>query len=97
MKRFFLVAIAAFALLIPNVAAAQGVRLVYRPELRAFVPVPEQAKPTAPAATLTPAETIARHEAMARGHRVNPNGHVAMTAHCDRMVTQATEAALKVN
>jgi len=98
MKRFFLVALAAFALLTPNFAAAQdALRLVYRPELRAFVPAPQQAKPAAPVSTLTPAETIARHQAMVRGHRVNPNGHVAMTAHCDQLVKQAIEAAARDN
>ena len=98
MKRFFFVVVAAFALLIPNVASAQGARLIYRPELRAFVPAPQQATPAAQAPTLTPAETIARHEAMARGYRVNANGHsAATTAHCDRMIKQATEAARKTS
>ena len=93
MKRFFFVAISAFALSIPSLAAAQGTPLVYRPELRAYVPAPQQAPPSAPASTLTPNEVIAKHEAMARGHRVNPNHSAAATHHCDQMVKQATEAA----
>lgn len=95
MKRFFLITVAAFALLTPTLASASdGPRLVYRPELRAFVPVVQtQAKPTAPASTLTPAQTIGRHEAMAAGIRANTRG--TSTAHCDRLVAEARAAAVK--
>lgn len=98
MKRVFLVTAAAFVLLTPGFAAASDApRLVYRHELRAFVPVSQPARTSAPASSLTPAETVARHEAMARGHRVNPRGNAAAAAHCERVVTQAVAMARHAN
>ena len=87
MKRFTLLAIAAFVLLSPTVAAAQA-PFVYRPELRGWIPVPQ----SAPRAVTprTPRETIARHEAMAQGYRGTRMAQAAV--HCDRMVKQAREA-----
>jgi len=97
MKRFLSVVIATLALLVPTVAAASDApRLVYRPELRAYVPVAEKtAKPAAPAITLTPAEIIARHQPMAAGLRAKPRGNIAATAHCDRLIAEARAAAKK--
>jgi hypothetical protein len=86
MKRFTLLAVAAFALLVPTVAGAQA-PYVYRPELRAWVFVPKPAPGVF--AARTPGETIARHEAMANGYR---GGRMAQAAaHCDRMIKQARE------
>jgi hypothetical protein len=87
MKRFTLLAVAAFALLVPTVASAQA-PYVYRPELRAwvFVPKPEPGVFVA----RTPAQTIARHEAMATGVRGTRMAQAAV--HCDRMTKEAREA-----
>lgn len=87
MKRFTLLAIAAFVLLSSTVAAAQA-PFVYRPELRGWIPVPQ----TAPKAVTPRAagETIARHEAMAQGYRGTRMAQAAV--HCDRMVKEAREA-----
>lgn len=88
MKRFTtLLAAAAFTLLVPTVAGAQA-PYVYRPELRAWVFVPKPAPGVFEART--PAETIARHEAMANGYRGTRMAQAAV--HCDRMVKEAREA-----
>ncbi len=72
MKRFTtLLAAAAFTLLVPTVAGAQA-PYVYRPELRAWVFVPKPAPGVFEART--PAENIARHEAMANGYRGTTHG-----------------------
>jgi hypothetical protein len=87
MKRFALLSVVAFALLVPTAAAAQA-PYVYRPELRAWVFVP---KPVAGVVTpRTPGEEIVRHEAMAHGYRGTRMAQAA--AHCDRMVKDAREA-----
>jgi len=72
---------------VPTVAGAQA-PYVYRPELRAWVFVPKPAPGVFEART--PAETIARHEAMANGYRGTRMAHAAV--HCDRMVKEAREA-----
>ena len=88
MKRFTtLLAAAAFTLLVPNVADAQA-PYVYRPELRAWVFVPKPAPGVLEGRT--PAENIARHEAMANGYRGTRMAQAAM--HCDRMAKEAREA-----
>ena len=87
MKRFTLLAVAAFALLVPTAAGAQA-PYVYRPELRAWVFVPKPAPGVFEART--PAETIARHEAMANGFRGTRMAQAAV--HCDRMIKEAREA-----
>ena len=88
MKRFTLLAIAAFVLLSPTVVGAQA-PFVYRPELRGWIPVPQSA-PTAVVTPRSAGETIVRHEAMAQGYRGTRMAQAAV--HCDRMVTQAREA-----
>ena len=87
MKRLALFATAAFALLMPAMAGAQA-PYVYRPELRAWVFVPKPAPGVFDAGT--PAENIARHEAMANGYRGTRMAQAAV--HCDRMVKEAREA-----
>ena len=97
MKRFFLIALTASSLLVPAVAYPQGVILVYRPELRGMIAVPAPRLPAVAKAVVekvppTPAEVIARHEAMAAGLRANANlrGGAAIAAdHCDRLVAAA--------
>jgi hypothetical protein len=88
MKRFALATLAAFALLVPTVAAAQGVQFVYRPELRGLVPAPRpQVESSAPVVARSAEEQIARHQAMAltfRGAR-----HAQAAAHCDRLIAEA--------
>lgn len=92
MKRFILLAVAAAALLVPTFARAQGSTFVYRPELRQWVvaPPPVEAPKAAP---LTPAERIAKHEAMGRAYRGTRMAQSA--AHCDRMIQEAREALRK--
>ena len=87
MKRFTLLVVTAFALMVPTIVSAQA-PFVYRPELRGWIPVAQSA-PTA-VTPRTAAETIARHEAMAHAYRGTRMAQAAV--HCDRMVTQAREA-----
>ena len=99
MKRFFFIAIGALALLLPAFASAQGVTLVYRPELHGMVTVPAPTAPArlappAPAATSTPLEIIARHEAMVVGFRANGGANASMLStvavdHCERLIASA--------
>jgi hypothetical protein len=102
MKRLLLVVLAAAALLLPTLAFAQGVTLVYRHELRGMVPVPAPHAPTdtrvVETVPSTPAEIIVRHEAMAVGLRANANarGGAAVAAdHCDRLIAAARETIRK--
>jgi hypothetical protein len=97
MKRFFLVTVTALAL-VPSLASAQGWTFVYRPELRGMIAVPTQQVAAEPKAVVdkvppTPAEIVARHEAMARGYRARANdrsgANVVAAAHCDRLIAQA--------
>jgi hypothetical protein len=82
-----LLAAAAFMLLVPTVTGAQA-PYVYRPELRAWVFVPQPTPGVV--APRTAAENIVRHEAMAQHHR---GTHMAQAAeHCDRMVRDARAA-----
>ena len=92
MKRFFFVAIAAFALLAPSVSFAEGTA-VYIPGAhpRVVVVQPETAPPALKAqqGPLTPAQVIARHDPMANGYRTANRVNQSAAAHCDRMVAQA--------
>ena len=93
MKRFVLVTVAAFALLVPALTFAQGVKTVYRPEVHGTIVV----VPQAPAAhvvkaertPLTPAQVIARHEPMANAYRVANRVNYSAVAHCERLVAEA--------
>ena len=93
MKRFFFVAVAAFALLVPMLTFAQDVKTVYRPEVHGTIVAVPQAPSTpvvkAPKAPLTPAQVIARHEPMANGYRVANRVNAAAVAHCERLVAEA--------
>ena len=102
MKRLFVVAVALFALLLPTLTSAQGVKTVYRPEVHgtvivlpdtptsvAKVPKAEKAKPT-------PAEVIAFHEAMANAYRNATRVNYSAVAHCERAVAKA-RAELRQN
>jgi len=99
MKRFFFVAVAALALLVPTLAFAQ-VTTVYIPGAhpRVVVVRPEKATPAVAAETapLTPAEVIARHEPMAAAQRVKPHVNYSAVAHCEREVAEA-RATLRKN
>jgi hypothetical protein len=91
MKRFTLAAVAAIIVLGPSVASAQGLQLVYRPELRGMIAVPRPPVQTpAPAVARTADEEIARHQAMAQGYRGTRMAQAAV--HCDRLIAQAREA-----
>jgi hypothetical protein len=94
MKRLALLSIVAATLLVPTFASAEGLKFVYRPELRQWIAVPEPVERPA-AATLTPHQQAARHEAMAQAHRGGRNAQAA--DHCDRMIKQAREAARKAS
>ena len=93
MKRLLYIAIAALALAVPAIASAQGVTLVYRPELRGFVAVPTVPAPSVAAQRepAAPADVIARHEAMATGPRINPRHAATGSAHCDRHIASARD------
>ena len=99
MKRFFFVAIAAFALLVPALTVAQ-VKTVYVPGSHPSVVVvaPDKETPTAKVeqAPLTPVQVIAVHRPMANGYRTANRVNYAAVAHCDRLVAEA-RAALRKN
>jgi hypothetical protein len=87
MKRFFLLIVAALALLVPPVANAGQAPFVYRPELRQWVPVPPE--PGKGQITRTLREEVARHERMAHAYRGTRMAHAAV--HCDRMMARLRE------
>ena len=93
MKRFFLVTVAAFALLVPTLSFAQGVKTVYRPEVHGTVIVVPQAPATpvvrAEKVPATPANVIAVHKPMANSYRVANRVNHAAVAHCERAVAAA--------
>ena len=95
MKRFFFVAVAAFALLVPTLTFAQ-VKTVYIPGAhpRVVVVQPEREAPAAKVekAPLPPAQVIARHEPMANSYRAATRVNYSAVAHCDRLIAQARAA-----
>src|SRR5688500_1949117 len=99
MKRFFVVTIAAFALLVPTLTFAQ-VTTVYIPGAhpRVVVVPPTQDRPAAKVekAPLTPVQVIALHEPMAAAYRGGARVNYSAVAHCDRLVAEA-RAALRKN
>ena len=99
MRRFFFVAIAAFALLVPTLTFAQ-VKTVYIPGAHPSVvvvqPDNETPAPKVEKAPLTPAQVIARHEPMAAALRGNPRVNYPAVAHCDRLIAEA-RAELRKN
>ena len=88
MKRFCLLTVTAFALLVPTLAHAGQAPFVYRPELRQWVPVPPA--PGKGLITRTLREEIARHEHMAQGYRGTRMAQAAV--HCDRTIAQLRDA-----
>jgi len=92
MTRFFVIAIAAFALLVPTLTSAQ-VKTTYIPGAhpRVVVVQPAQETPTANVvkAPLTPAQIIARHAPMAAAHRGGARVNYSAAAHCDRLIADA--------
>ena len=99
MKRFFVAAVAAFALLVPTLTFAQ-VKTVYIPGAhpRVVVVQTEKAAPavTVAKAPLTPAQVISRHEPMANAYRIANRVNHSAISHCDRLVAQA-RAELRKN
>jgi hypothetical protein len=94
MKSFSRFAVALFALLVPALASAQGqYKLVYRPELRTVVLVPNRTE-SAPPVSEPRADMIARHKAMAAAYRLNPSSRTLASPadHCDRLVAALTHA-----
>jgi hypothetical protein len=99
MKRFFFITLATLALLVPAIASAQGVTLVYRPELHGMVTVPVPPAPAtltsrAPTPAPTPLQIIARHQAMAVGFRTNGSANSGLLStvavdHCERLIARA--------
>lgn len=93
MKRFFFVAFAAFALLVPSLTFAQDVKTVYRPEVHGTVVVVPQAPATPVAkidkAPLTPAQVIALHQPMVTGYRLANRVNYSAVSHCDKLIAQA--------
>ena len=100
MKRLVLVAITAFALLVPTLTFAQKVMTVYRPEVHGTIVVVPQI-PATPAVRaekepLRPEKVIALHEPMAANHRIANRVNYSAVAHCDRLVA-AARAELRKN
>jgi hypothetical protein len=93
MKRFFIVAIAALALLVPALTFAQ-VTTVYIPGAHPRVVVVQPQNVT-PAPALTPAQVIAHHEPMAAAQRGSTRVNYPAVAHCDRLVAEARAALRK--
>lgn len=99
MKRFYFVVVATLALFLPAIASAQGVTLVYRPELHGMVTVPVPPAPTtltsrAPTPVPTPLDIIARHQAMVVGYRANGSANSGLLStvavdHCERLIASA--------
>ena len=93
MKRFFLVTVAAFALLVPTLTFAQGVKTVYRPEVHGTVivvpPAPATPVVRAEKVPLTPANVIALHQPMANGYRTANRVNYSAVAHCERALATA--------
>ena len=99
MKRFFFVAVAAVALLVPTLTFAQ-VTTVYipgsHPRVVVVQPGDETPIPNVEKALLTPVQVIARHESMAAAQRGTPRVNYSAVAHCDRLVAEA-RATLRKN
>jgi hypothetical protein len=94
MKRFLLVATAAFALLVPTLTFAQ-VKIIYIPGAhpRVVVVPPVAGTPTAKAekAPLTSTEVIARHAPMAGAQRASNRVNYSAVAHCERVIAEAQQ------
>lgn len=99
MKRFYVIAVASLALLVPTLTFAQ-VKTVYVPGAhpRIVVVQPEKETPGVKVekTPLPPIEVIARHEPMATMHRMNARVNYSAIAHCDRLVAEA-RAILRKN
>ena len=98
MKRFYLVAVTAFALLVPTVTFAQ-VKTVYIPGAHPRVVVVQPVGTSTAKvekAPLTPAQVIAIHTPMAAAQRVNTRVNYSAVAHCDQLVAEA-RAELRKN
>jgi hypothetical protein len=93
MKRLVVVAIALFALLLPTLTFAQGVKTVYRPEVHGTtIVVPET--PAAPVvkaekAKPTPAQVIARNQALANAYLNLTRVNYSAVAMCERAIAKA--------
>ena len=100
MKRLFVVSLAAFALLVPTLTFAQGVKTIYRPEVHGTVIVVPQTSSTpivrADKQTPTPAQVIARHQQWANAYRVATRVNYSAVAHCERAIAKA-RAELRKN
>jgi hypothetical protein len=99
MTRFLVIAVAAFALLVPTLTFAQ-VKTVYIPGAhpRVVVVQPEHVTPAPKGekAALTPAQVVALHQTMANAARSATRVDYSAVAHCDRLVAQA-RAELRKN
>lgn len=96
MKRFFVAAVAAVALLVPTLAFAQ-VKTEYIPGAHPRVVVVRDNAATAATvekAPLTPAQVIAIHTPMAAAQRGQLRVNYSAVAHCDRLIAEA-RATLK--
>lgn len=93
MKRLAVVAVALFALFLPTLVFAQGVKTVYRPEVHGTTIVVPETPGTpevkAEKAKPTPAAVIARYESMANAYRNQPRVNYSAVAFCERKVANA--------
>jgi len=92
MTRFFFVATAGLALLVPTLTFAQ-VKTVYipgaHPRVVVVPSVPETPTAKVERAPLTPTEVIARHAPMAAALRGTARVNYSAVAHCDRLIAEA--------
>lgn len=97
MKRFFFVALAALALLVPALSYAQ-VKTIYvaGPHPTVIVVHLEQGVPNVERAPLASMQVIARHEAMAAARRSAPRVNHSAVSHCERLIADA-RAELRKN
>lgn len=98
MKRLAVVAVALFALFLPTLVFAQGVKTVYRPEVHGTTIVVPEAAPEVKAekAKPTPAQVIARNQALANAYLNLTRVNYSAVAMCERQIANA-RAELRKN
>jgi hypothetical protein len=93
MKRLAVVAVALFALVLPTLVFAQGLKTVYRPEVHGTTIV----LPDTPAAPVvkaekaepTPAQIIARNQTLANAYLNLTRVNYSAVAMCERKIAKA--------
>lgn len=96
MKRLVVVAAALFALVLPTLVFAQGVKTVYRPEVHGTTIVMPETPETPPAPVVkvekakpTPDQVIARNQALANAYLNLTRVNYSAVAMCERKIAKA--------